>query len=228
MRGRRPRRPRDPGAPQPAYQPPSVGRRRVITAKHPPSPALRFTLRYEYYGSEQLYSGLTGVKLKASIFIGVVQYQRLRHMVSDKAQVRATGPLHNLTRQPVKGRKRHGGVRFGEMERDSLIAHGTSYLLQDRLMNCSDKHIAYVCAKCGSLLGPSHTPQTVVSTSHTAALEQGSGAGGLSHTVVCRACKGKCEPTSLPYVFRYLVNEMAAMGLDCRLGLADPSTKIRR
>lgn len=59
-------------------------------------------------------------------------------MVSDKYQVRTTGPVHNLTQQPVKGRKRAGGIRFGEMERDSLLAHGVSYLLQDRLMNCSD------------------------------------------------------------------------------------------
>lgn len=72
---------------------------------------------YNYYGSEPLYSGTSGNELHADIYIGVVYYQRLRHMVSDKAQVRATGPINNLTRQPVKGRKHHGGIRFGEMER---------------------------------------------------------------------------------------------------------------
>jgi DNA-directed RNA polymerase I subunit RPA2 len=93
---------------------------------------------YNYHGNEAMYSGITGEELKMDIYIGVVYYQRLRHMVSDKYQVRTTGPVHNLTMQPVKGRKRAGGIRFGEMERDSLLAHGVSFLLQDRLMNCSD------------------------------------------------------------------------------------------
>ena len=58
-------------------------------------------------------------------------------------QVRTTGPIDILTHQPVKGRKRAGGIRFGEMERDSLLAHGSSFLLQDRLLNCSDR--SFVC-----------------------------------------------------------------------------------
>jgi DNA-directed RNA polymerase I subunit RPA2 len=95
-------------------------------------------LGYNYYGNESMYSGITGEEFKADIYIGLVYYQRLRHMVADKYQVRTTGPVHNLTQQPVKGRKRAGGIRFGEMERDSLLAHGVSFLLQDRLMNCSD------------------------------------------------------------------------------------------
>jgi len=93
---------------------------------------------YNYYGNEPMYSGVTGLPLRADIYIGLVYYQRLRHMVSDKFQVRTTGPVHNLTQQPVKGRKRAGGIRLGEMERDSLLGHGTSFLLHDRLMNCSD------------------------------------------------------------------------------------------
>jgi DNA-directed RNA polymerase I subunit RPA2 len=93
---------------------------------------------FNYFGNEPMYSGITGKEFKADIYLGIVYYQRLRHMVSDKYQVRTTGPVHHLTMQPVKGRKRAGGIRFGEMERDSLLAHGTSFLLRDRLMNCSD------------------------------------------------------------------------------------------
>ena len=92
--------------------------------------------------------------MTADIFFGVIHYQRLRHMVSDKFQVRSTGPIDALTQQPVKGRRRGGGVRFGEMERDSLLSHGTSYLLQDRILHGSDKTRVYLCRKCGNILSP--------------------------------------------------------------------------
>src|ERR1700735_2830768 len=117
-----------------------------------------------------MYSGITGQEFAADIYLGVVYYQRLRHMVLDKFQVRTTGPVDQVTRQPIKvcfvldcsrafltldslqGRKRGGGIRFGEMERDALLAHGTSFLLQDRLMNCSDYSTAWVCRTCGSII----------------------------------------------------------------------------
>ena len=57
---------------------------------------------YNYYGNEPMYSGITGEEFAADIYIGVVYYQRLRHMVLDKFQVRTTGPVDPVTRQPVK------------------------------------------------------------------------------------------------------------------------------
>lgn len=94
---------------------------------------------YNYYGTERMYSGIDGREMTADIFFGIVHYQRLRHMVSDKWQVRSTGPVDALTRQPIKGRSRGGGVRLGEMERDALMSHGACFLLQDRLFHGSDK-----------------------------------------------------------------------------------------
>ncbi|RAL17261.1 DNA-directed RNA polymerase I core subunit RPA135 [Aspergillus homomorphus CBS 101889] len=153
---------------------------------------------YNYFGNEPLYSGITGKEFAADIFIGVVHYQRLRHMVNDKFQVRTTGPVNNLTGQPVKGRAKGGGIRVGEMERDSLIAHGAAFLLQDRLMNCSDSTRSWICRDCGSFL----STQVVASSAGSskariaaakAASNQSSSGGpsgpsGMSGLVRCRRC----------------------------------------
>ncbi|RKP09581.1 hypothetical protein THASP1DRAFT_34361 [Thamnocephalis sphaerospora] len=160
---------------------------------------------YNYHGNEPMYSGITGEELRVDIYIGVVYYQRLRHMVSDKYQVRTTGPVHVLTQQPLKGRKRAGGIRFGEMERDSLLAHGVSFLLQDRLMNCSDYTQTHVCKRCRSIVSPAATAVSAAST---------------RRTVQCRICERDDAVVliAVPYVFRYLATELMAMNI--RLDLA--------
>jgi len=153
-------------------------------------------------GTETLYSGVYGVPLKVEIYQGVVYYQRLRHMIKDKAQARSTGPIDSLTRQPIKGRKKGGGIRLGEMERDALIAHGVSYIIKERLMDSSDASDGFICASCGSLLGCFEYDDPLYKKQGRRCLNCENDGGD--------SCIKKVK---LPYVLRYLTNELAAMNI---------------
>ncbi|AQZ15464.1 RPA135 (YPR010C) [Zygosaccharomyces parabailii] len=193
---------------------------------------------YNFHGNEPMYSGATGEELRADIYIGVVYYQRLRHMVNDKFQVRSTGPVNSLTMQPVKGRKRHGGIRVGEMERDALIGHGTSFLLQDRLLNCSDYTQTNVCRECGSILA---TQQSVPRIGSISSLRCRRCAIGFDEAKKLLAKYensenafiddshiwedgqgnkfvggGDTTTVAIPFVLKYLDSELAAMGIRLR------------
>lgn len=186
---------------------------------------------YNYHGNEPMYSGITGKEFAADIYVGVVYYQRLRHMVNDKFQVRTTGPVTPLTGQPIKGRAKGGGIRVGEMERDALLAHGAAFLLQDRLLNCSDYTKAWVCKQCGSFLSPTPT------VSEYGPRRKGTG------VVRCRRCAKRAKGyesksvvwedghgirwtggedttvVAVPGVLRYLDVELAAMGVRMRFNI---------
>ncbi|OCK85161.1 beta and beta-prime subunits of DNA dependent RNA-polymerase [Lepidopterella palustris CBS 459.81] len=184
---------------------------------------------YNYYGNEPMYSGITGQELAADIYIGVVYYQRLRHMVDDKYQVRTTGEVNKLTGQPIKGRKKGGGIRVGEMERDALLAHGTAFLLQDRLMNCSDYSKAWVCRACGSFLSTQptvaeHMPNRKWGTGVTRCRRCAKRAQGFEPetSVWCDGEGGRwvggedVTLVAVPAVLRYLDVEFASMGVKMR------------
>ena len=110
---------------------------------------LRDVYGMEPHGNEILYNGYTGRMMETSIFIGPCYYQRLRHCSADKIHSRASGPLVMLTRQPAEGRARDGGLRFGEMGRDCVVAHGVSKFQRERFMTCSDGFGCWVCRQCG-------------------------------------------------------------------------------
>ena len=94
---------------------------------------------YERQGNEVMYSGINGEQIKTSIFIGPTYYQRLKIMAADKMHSRGMGPMNYLTKQPAAGRSNNGGLRIGEMERDSIISHGISSFMNESMMERSDK-----------------------------------------------------------------------------------------
>ena len=135
-------------------------------------------LGYQNKGFERMYSGFTGRPLEALIFLGPTYYQRLKHMVDDKVHSRARGQVTNLVRQPMEGRSREGGLRFGEMERDCIISHGAASFLKVRAFCCCPCR-ADTRAACERL-----RPQTAWSLTHAAGA--GAAHGGVRR--VPRAC----------------------------------------
>jgi len=158
---------------------------------------------FQYFGTEILYSGYSGEPLAAEIFTGIVQYQRLRHMVLDKFQISNKSPINNLTRQPIKGRKSGGAVRFGEMERDALLGHGCTFLLHDRIQFSSDLHSSMNLEK---ILPFSDIDQKCSLKTHNKKFHN----------------KFEKFPKKilLPYIFKYLISELAAINIKIKINTA--------
>tara|TARA_Y100000310_G_scaffold16722_1_gene16640 strand:- start:11359 stop:14730 length:3372 start_codon:yes stop_codon:yes gene_type:complete len=104
---------------------------------------------FDSQGNFTMYDGLTGRQMQCEVYMGLVYYQRLKHMVLDKMAARARGSINMKTGQPIEGRARQGGFRFGEMEKNSLVAHGAPYMLRDRLLDQSDPWMSDICTQCG-------------------------------------------------------------------------------
>jgi DNA-directed RNA polymerase beta subunit len=148
-------------------------------------------------GLETMYNGQTGEIMKARIFVGNMYYMKLKHMVANKIHARARGPIQLLTRQPTEGRAKEGGLRLGEMEKDTFVAHGASLLLKERFD--SDKTIVPVCENCGLI--------AVVDA--------------FKKKKYCPICGDNVEISSieLSYAFKLMLDEFKALGISPMLRL---------
>ena len=92
----------------------------------------------DYQGKIQLHDGRTGEPFHQPTSVGYMYMLKLHHLVDDKVHARATGPYSLITQQPLGGKARFGGQRFGEMEVWALEAYGAAYILQELLTVKSD------------------------------------------------------------------------------------------
>ena len=154
-------------------------------------------LGFKEDGTETMYNPITGEVYKVRIFVGNIYYMKLRHMVANKLHARATGKVQLLTRQPIEGRARGGGLRLGEMEKDCFVAHGCSLLLKERFD--SDKQIVYVCNNCGMISMYDY----------------------FHNRKICPKCGANVDiyPVELSYAFKLLVDELKALGIFPKLKL---------
>jgi len=148
-------------------------------------------------GTEKMYNGITGEEFQAQIYIGNMYYQKLKYMVANKMHARASGRIQLLTRQPIEGRSKGGGLRLGEMEKDCLVAHGASLLLKERFD--SDKTILHVCENCGMI------------AIYDNVRKKGN----------CAKCGANAEVNAIEisYAFKLLLDELKSLGVYPKMGL---------
>lgn len=157
----------------------------------------RILARHKFHssGNEIMYDGVTGQMMDMEVFVGPTYYMRLKHMVKDKINYRCRGPNAQLTRQPIGGRANDGGLRVGEMERDSVCSHGAMAFLRESMMERADKYTMEVCNTSGTVAA-----QLKGKTRSLAAPE----GRQFSHVEV-------------PYAFKLLSQELQAMNVQLRV-----------
>lgn len=159
---------------------------------------------YRRDGCLEMYNGMTGKPITTHIYTGIVHMQVLKHMVSDKINVRSTGPVQSVMRCPPEGRSKKGGVKIGTMEKDCLIANGVSNIILDRMCLSSSKYVTTICVLCGII--ETFNPQ--------------------KSDRECRVCKkpGVMVNIVMPYSFKVIIQEMMSLGIIIRL-LTKPSSQ---
>ncbi len=155
------------------------------------------TLGFRENGVETFYNGITGEAMQAKIYVGNMYYLKLKHLVANKIHSRARGPIQLLTRQPTEGRAKEGGLRLGEMEKDTFVAHGAALLLKERFD--SDKTVVPICENCGMIAIKDEFK-------------------GKSYCTVCGE-NVEISDVEISYAFKLILDEFKSLGIYQKLQL---------
>ena len=139
--------------------------------------------------------------IEAPIMVGSCSYQRLKHLVDEKIHSRTEGQRHILTQQPTEGRGRGGGLRIGEMERDVILSHGASAVIQDRFLDASDKCSVAICNKCGYMCDQQYSEDFAYGMTR-------------GRAAYCRICEDGAHAVvvHIPAAMRLLMQELMSFG----------------
>ena len=170
-------------------------------------------------GNQILHNGMSGEQIECSIFMGPTYYMRLKQMVKDKINYRRTGPVTALTRQPVQGRANDGGLRIGEMERDSIISHGAARFLQESLMERGDQYYLAICNTTGMIAVYNESQNIFISPMADGPIKY---AGNMSELKSARVVNVTRHGRSfsvvrVPYALKLLIQELQAMNVQMRI-----------
>lgn len=172
-------------------------------------------LGFDRYGNEVMHSGMTGQQMAVDVFVGPTYYYRLKHMVADKINSRATGGrIVGLTGQPTKGRANDGGMRVGEMERDAILAHGMSSFLKETFCERSDG---------GKPTNPKGRRAFFSVQDGDFTYENADG-GVVGSAAAASSTQHRVDRLNCPEAFKLLTQELKAFHIDTKLSSASTSS----
>jgi DNA-directed RNA polymerase II subunit RPB2 len=178
-------------------------------------------------GNEILYNGMTGEQIETEIFMGPTYYMRLKHMVKDKINYRATGPRTALTRQPVSGRANDGGLRIGEMERDVVISHGATNFLKESMMDRGDKYHMAICNQTGMIAIYNPSKNLFMSPMADGPIQYTGSIDGKTMNIENITRFGRSfSVINIPYSLKLLIQELQTINLQMRIITEDNIAQI--
>ena len=190
---------------------------------------------FEQSGNHVMYNGITGEQFKTSIFLAPCYYQRLKHMPKDKMYYRRQGKSDAITRQPVGGRAQGGGLKIGEMEKDSLVAHGISTTIKESFYERSDSYSYKIDNKEGEIYAPKvqdkidyeewlpvyeNLNSVSLNEGHNFYINKKDGSEKVKNETIIRDSKNNSTETTevnIPYSTKLMSQEFNTMGIGFKL-----------